>query len=728
MTTGEAGGNDPMSYSAKRVTVAFAAIGLGGVAASTLGAAAAVTQQIPAAFTLAQAQTGAAEYAENCAGCHADNLAGKADAPSLKGIGFMSSWGARTTKELYQIISTAMPPGNANLSAETTADIVAYILAYNSAKPGNVPFEGGTDLKVSAIATGETPTRLPRPASDQPLASERGKPISRHGLTVAGTVENYVPVTQAMLTHPPDGDWLMYRRNYQGWSYSPLTQIDTSNVNELQLEWAWTMNQGGANETTPLMHGGVMFLANTGNIVQALDAKTGELHLGKPHRARRHRGLLRQPCSLALYADKVFIATSDAHLYALDARTGKIVWKTEIALPPKSETGGVMVIRGKVLVGMMDCDTYSSVNCHISAFDAETGGRDWVFYTTALRGTPGGDTWNGLPDAQRAGTDTWIAGTYDPELNTTYWGVAQAKPWMRASRKTGGAAVLYSGSTLALDPDTGKLKWYFQHVPGESLDLDTVFERVLIDNGPQKTLLTIGKDGILWKLDRESGKFLADTETLFQNVFGKVDPETGELTYRDDILGQKTGEWIASCPGPEGGHNWQATSYDAPNDLLVIPLSQSCVLMNGHEANMGLGGGGVGASEKFYFMPGTHRNMGKLVAYRAADMKKVWSFQQSSPFLTAVLTTGGGLAFVGDFDRYFKAVDVKTGKILWQTRLGNTVQGYPVSFSLDGRQYIAVTTGLGGGSPEEKPTDLLREVHRPSTGQELYVFAVPEKH
>ena len=716
-----------MMGSAKCVAGALAAIGLGGVAAPVLGATA-IAQQSSSAFTLAQAEAGATEYAENCAGCHGDNLAGKTNGPSLKGVAFMTLWGARRTRDLYQYISTAMPPGNAgSLSADTCADIVAYILAYNSAKPGNLAFKSGTDLKVSAIATGETPAQLPQPGSGQPMAGRRSKSVSRHGLTVAGTVQNYQPVTEAMLTHPPDGDWLMYRRNYQGWSHSPLSQINTSNVNELQLEWAWTMNQGGANETTPIVHDGIIFLANTGNIVQALDAKTGDLiwenRIG-PDATVAYYGNR----SLALYADKVFIASSDAHLYALNARTGKIAWKVEIAPPPKGETGGVMVIHGKVLVGMMGCDNYSSVNCHISAYDAQTGKRDWVFYTTARQDTPGGDTWNSLPNTQRAGTDTWIAGTYDPELNTTYWGVAQAKPWMRASRKTGDAAVLYSNSTLALDPDTGKLKWYFQHVPGESLDLDTVFERVLIDHGPQKTLFTIGKDGILWKLDRESGKFLAEEQTLFQNVFRKVDPETGEVTYRDDILGQRTGEWIASCPGPEGGHNWQASSYDARDDLLVIPLSQSCVLMNGQVADMGLGGGGVSATEKFYFMPGTHRNMGKLVAYRAADLKQIWSFQQSAPFLTAVLTTDGGLAFIGDFNRQFKAVDVKTGKILWHTRLGNTVQGYPVSFSVDGRQYVAVTTGLGGGSPEEKPTDLLRDVHRPMTGQELYVFALPETH
>jgi alcohol dehydrogenase (cytochrome c) len=239
-------------------------------------------------------------------------------------------------------------------------------------------------------------------------------------------------------------------------------------------------------------------------------------------------------------------------------------------------------------------------------------------------------------------------------------------------------------------------------------------------------VMTIGKPGILWKLDRVTGKFLAAKETIFQNVFANIDHKTGAVTYRKDILAQKTNEWFSSCPGPEGGHDWQATSYDQPDDLLIIPLSQSCVMIQGHDVDQKLGGGGTAASQKFFFMPGTHQNMGKLVAYRTSDMKEVWSWQQRSPFLTAVLSTAGGVAFVGDFDRSFKAVDVKTGKIIWQTRLGNTVQGYPVSFSLDGKQYIAVASGLGGGSPQQKPTMLLDEVHRPSTGHQLYVFGLPD--
>jgi len=681
-------------------------------------------------FTADQARGGAASYAANCAGCHGARLQGAGEAPPLAGASFMAAWGNRTTEEFYNLIKTSMPYGNGNsLDAATYRSITAYVLTYNGAKAGNTALAGTEKTRIAAVADGKTPANLaqapvPAAAREQPATSY---PPGRFGLTVAGELKSYNPVTDAMLAKPADADWLMYRRNYQGWSHSPLGQITTANVKDLQLVWSWAMNDGGASQVTPIVHDGIMFLSNVANTVQALDAKTGELiwenRIG-PAPTRAY-GATR---ALALYGDKVFVPTTDAKLYGLDAKTGKIVWQTVIedAKEGYSNTGGAIAIKGKVLVGLTYCNRYETKHCFISAYDADTGKVAWRFKTIALKGEPGGDTWNNLPDEFRQGAETWIAGTYDPELNTTYWGTAQSKPWTRLSRGSGIGATLYANSTLALDPDTGKLKWHYTHAPGENFDLDEVFERVLVDHDGSKDVLTIGKVGVLWKLNRVTGQYEDSAQTVFQNVYEKIDPRTGVPTYRKDVLEAKIGDWISSCPGPAGGHDWPATSYDPKTDLMVIPLHQSCVLMRAEPMEKKIGVGGNSASQKLFEMPGTDGNLGKLAAYNTKTMKAEWSFQQKAPFLTGVLTTGGGVGFVGDFDRRVRAFETATGRTLWQTRLPTSAQGHIVSFAVDGKQYIAIESGLGGGSPVGKPTTLLPDIHHPNNGNAIFVFALPE--
>ena len=670
----------------------------------------------PVVTFASQVEAGAEAYATNCAICHGANLEGSTLGPLLSGFSWVRRWGTQTPTLLLGNIQANMPPGgNESITEEDYLNIVAHMLQVNGVDGITEALSASSDFVIE--------DNISRMVAQR----NRSEPPAPEGLTVNGNTEDFIPfipLTDAMLRDPDPADWPMMRRNFYAHSYSPLDQINTETVKNLQLEWVWNMHEGDS-EPAPLVYNGIVYLINPGNVIQALDGKTGELiweHWTGPANRQDMR-------NIAMYNDKIIQATTDARLVALDARTGEQLWETAIADNTKgfSNSSGPIVADGKIINGLAGCSRYIPEDCYISAYNANTGELLWQFETIAEMDEPGGDTWGGLDNVFRAGGETWITGSYDPDLRLTYWGTAQQKPWVPVSRHMTIYDVgLFTNSTVAVNVDTGQLDWYFQHVPAEALDLDEVFERVLVNRGDDKFVFSIGKHGILWKNDRITGEFIGFKETVFQNAFTDIDPETGAVTYREDIQNAQLNEWTSACPSSAGGKDWHSMSYHPPSGLIIAPLSQTCLENAAREIALVQGGGGVGASRKFFEMPGTNGNLGKVGAYDVDTMEEVWSHQQRASLHTGTISTGGDLVFVGDLDRRFKALDVSTGEILWETRLGTSVQGHPVSFAIEGKQYIAVTTALGGTSPRTVPGVIATEISYPRWGNAIYVFSLPD--
>lgn len=680
----------------------------------------------PAADADADADSGRAVYESKCAECHGIEMKGTGHGPELSGLGFIGKWGNQPVSTYYRLIVETMPGGQPGSLDEVEATAVtAYILYLDTAQL-SAALDG--DSSVGAVLDGDDwdPSQA-IPADQEPESWEGAGSIAeaarRASGFVNGTVDDFRPVSSTMLAHPPDGDWLSWRRTLDGWGHSPLDQVTRDNIERLSLAWVITMRDG-SNQGTPLIHDGIMYLTHPQNVVQALDAATGDVIWEYANSYETGSQTLGGPTrSIAIYEDKLFMATYDAAVVAIDARTGEERWKTvkEDWTKGYTHTSGPIVADGVVITGINGCERFKPEGCFITGHDPDTGEELWRTSTIALPGNPHDDSWADLPTHLRAGGDTWIPGSYDPDSKLFYIGTSQAKPWVAASRNMSPLdAALYTNSTLALDPQTGKIEWYFQHIRGETLDMEVGFERVLVDLGGKEQLVTIGKDGILWKLDRRNGEFVALTETMRQTLFADVAGETGQLQYRQDIIDAGIGDTVDVCPSIYGGHNWQATAYDPKNSSLIIPLHQLCVEMTGREVEMTEGGGGYGGESKVYPLPEANGMLGRLTAYDLETMQQRWNHTQRALFLTGVLTTAGGLTFVGDMDRWFKAFDSATGEELWKVRLGAGLHGFPVSYAVDGTQYIAVPTGMGVFkllTAKQAP-----EIYQPNGGNALYVF------
>jgi alcohol dehydrogenase (cytochrome c) len=685
--------------------------------------------QSPLAFTTAQATEGQSAYAQNCAGCHGPSLDDGEFAPPVKGTAFSQQWGGKSVSELFTYIRTKMPPSNAGgLGDETYRQIAAFILQSN-----------GVSLTATNLPGGGPSATAGRPRA--PAAFSPGGGLSPFASLIPAPskpnpLDELTPVTDAELQNPPAGEWLTWRRTYDDQGFSPLKQINKSNVAQLRSAWTWSLFPG-ANEATPLVHDGVIFVHSSGDHVQALNAATGDLlweYSRELPKAKPGTFLNLVKRNIAIYGNHIIFDTSDLHVVALDAKTGDVAWDHEVLDLDKNPrlglTGGPIVAKNKVIIGTEGQGPGGNM---IVALDAATGKEAWRFYTIARPGEPGGNSWNGLPLDKRSGASVWTAGSYDPALNLVFFGTAQTYdtgPLVHPSTEPGVTNDgLYTDTTLAFDPDTGKLVWHFQHVQNDQWDLDWAFERQLINlpvNGQTKRIvLTAGKEAFYDALDAATGKYDFSMDLGIQNVISAADPVTGAKTINHQVV-IGDGETKTVCPHAGGAKSWIPGSLNPETKILYVPLVESCMdlipVAKGER-------GGLSSGVRFTIRPRLDGDgkYGRFEAINVETHKPVWIDRQRAPQTTGALDTAGGIVFDGSLDRYIRAYDDSNGKVLWETRLNDVPSSCPITYSVNGKQYVAVVVGNGGAHAITWPP-LVPEIHNPpGGGAQLWVFELPEK-
>jgi PQQ-dependent dehydrogenase (methanol/ethanol family) len=551
----------------------------------------------------------------------------------------------------------------------------------------------------------------------------------------------FVPVTSPMLQEPDPADWLMWRRTLNSWGYSPLQQINRANVANLKMVWSRGMGPG-VQEGTPLVHNGVMYLPNPSDYIQAIDAATGDLKWEYKRQVPEDLGkFIPVPSinrNIAIFGDKIIDTRLDDFLFALDAVTGKLAWETRIVdyrEAPAQETAGPLIANGKIF-STRGCEfKFSPDGCVITAHDAVTGKELWRTRTIPRPGEPGDETWGGIPDAKRRHVGAWMVPSYDAELNMLYVGTSVTSPAPKFLLAGNDKTYLYHNSTLALNADTGKIVWYYQHIV-DHWDFDHPFERLLVDTavspdpsqvawinprlrpGERRKVVTgiPGKTGIVYTLDRQTGEFLWARPTVMQNVVSKIDPATGAVTVNPETTFTEAGQTRFVCPTPNGGKDFQAGAYSPLTNAMYYGLQNTCMdataINNPNTA--------YSFNSRAEVTPGTN-NIGTIYAISAETGKTLWKYEQRAGMMSLV-ATGGGLIFGGDTNGHFRAFDQDTGKVLWEVNLGSPVTGYPITFSAGGKQYVAAS--VGNSLVSSGLNRLAPDLH-PSNTSNIFVFSLP---